>query len=381
MAPVAGRPFLEYQIEYLKRQGFKKFTLLTGYLSEQIENHFGDGSKFGTEVDYSVETDPLGTGGAIRLAMLKNPGDRFLVLNGDGLFATDYRRFVKLSERPLSIALKYSYELDRYGSVEIDKNFRVTNFREKTPTLKEGYINAGAYLISSEALNLLPEGKSSIETQVFQPLSQQNILTGIPCGGKFVDIGTPESFEWSQTHLPGWLDEKFKPCLFLDRDGVVIKNVNYLHKVEDVQMVPEVMELIKESRAKGWYVVVVTNQSGVARGYFTEKDCDQVHRHIDQQLGNAGLKVDLWLACYDHPEAATLRRKPGPGMILAACEKLPIDISASLMIGDNSTDQIELPDLKALLIQGDYELKYVYPRTVVSKSYQELRDHGLKRLQ
>jgi histidinol-phosphate phosphatase family protein len=378
MAPIAGRPFLEYQIEYLKNQGFTRFTLLTGYLSEVIENHFGDGSRFGLEIDYSVEKEPLGTGGAIRLAMLKNPGDRFLVLNGDGLFATDYRRFVRLSEGPLSLALKYSTELDRYGSVEIDKHFKVTQFREKSPVLKEGYINAGAYLITAEALNLLPEGKSSIETMVFQPLAQEKILSGIPCGGKFVDIGTPDSFGWSQSHLPGWLKEEFKPCLFLDRDGVLIKNKNYLHKTEDVVIVPEVLDLIRETRKRGWYTVVVTNQSGVARGLYTKEDCDLVHRHIDAELARENLSVDLWFACYDHPDNASLLRKPAPGMVLSACNQLPIDLSKSLMIGDNCTDQIELPDLRTLLVQGDYEHKYVYPRSTVVKSHAELKDVGLK---
>ncbi|MGZ3723698.1 MAG: nucleotidyltransferase family protein, partial [Bdellovibrionales bacterium] len=204
MAPIAGRPFLEYQIEFLRRQGFRKFTLLTGHLSDSIKNHFGDGKSFGVDIDFSVEHEPLGTGGAIRQAMEASTDQEFLVLNGDSLFAADLTRFLNFAKPPISIALKYTEDLSRFGSVTIDKEFNVTRFQEKTDSAREGYINAGVYFISRDALTLMPKGKFSFETEVMMPLANQ--LKGIPCGGLFVDIGTPESFIWSQDHLPAWLN-------------------------------------------------------------------------------------------------------------------------------------------------------------------------------
>lgn len=363
MAPIAGRPFLEYQIEYLKRQGFTKFTFLTGYMSEVIESHFGDGRKFGVEVDYSVEKEPMGTGGAIRMAMENSKDDSFIAMNGDSLFATDYNRFVDLAEGRLSIALKYSTDLSRYGAVEIDDQSRITSFKEKSAEAVDGYLNAGTYFIPRSAILHFPKGKFSIETEVFRPLAERKGLFGVPCGGKFVDIGTPESFAWAQDHMPQWLREEFHPCLFLDRDGTLIEHVNYLHKPEDVRLVPQVVEMIREAKAAGWYCAVVTNQSGVGRGMFKIEDCDRVHSYIDEQLAKSGLKIDSWKACYSHPtegngeyKRSSLLRKPGPGMLLEICEELPIDLRQSLMVGDNSTDQIELPDLETWLIKGSYEL-------------------------
>ena len=246
----------------------------------------------------------------------------FLVLNGDGLFATDYARFVRLSglaavpsagparEAPppaISLALKYSEDLSRYGSVTINGDSRIVSFREKSARECEGYINAGAYLMDRRALQLMPRGKFSIETEVFQSLNEKQILGGIPCGGKFVDIGTPESFTWAQTHLPGWLKERFQPCLFLDRDGVLIEHLAYLHKPEDVVLVPEAIELLRHVRSKGWHTVVVTNQSGVARGFFSEADCLRVHQKIDSLLEALGLKIDAWFSCMTHPEEKSQR--------------------------------------------------------------------------
>ncbi len=368
MAPIQGRPLLEYQIEFLKNQGFADFTLLTGHMSEVIEKHFGDGHKFGVMINYSVEKTPLGTGGAIRQAIEKASGNQFLVLNGDGLFATDYRRLQRLSEGPITLALKFSHDLSRYGAVDIDAQYRVTRFREKAADLGEGFLNAGAYMLERSALESMPSGKFSLETEVFQPLSKSGGLRGIPCGGKFVDIGTPDSFEFSQANLPKWMEERLRPCLFLDRDGVLIRHIAYMHKPEQVELIEETVGLIKKAHSAGWWCVSVTNQAGVARGMFKTTDAEKVHAEIDRQLAARGVKLDAWFSCYNHPEgsmleytSACLRRKPGPGMILEACEKMPIDLSRSLMLGDNTSDQILIPDLTTYLLKGDFKLEPVRP--------------------
>lgn len=379
MAPIAGRPFLEYQIEFLKRQGFREFTLLIGHLSHIIQEHFGTGEKFGVHIEYSVEHEPLGTGGAIRQAMESSTAQSFLVLNGDSLFTADYLRFLKFAKPPVSLALKYTSDLSRFGSVKIDSNYTVTGFFEKSDASKDGYINAGAYYLTRDALKLMPQGKFSFETQVLTPLSKGENVLGIPCGGLFVDIGTPESFAWSQDHLPDWLKQTPKPCLFVDRDGILVEHKHYLHKIDEAVMIPTTTEILKCAKENGWWIVVVTNQSGVGRGVFTLQDCELLNAHIDAELTKGGGKPDVWECSYDHPTEAlgeykrdSLRRKPKPGMLLEACEKLPIDLSRSLMIGDNSTDQIELPGLRTILVQGDFELKNIKSGNRVTKNFKEL---------
>ncbi|MGZ3724035.1 MAG: HAD-IIIA family hydrolase, partial [Bdellovibrionales bacterium] len=166
-----------------------------------------------------------------------------------------------------------------------------------------------------------------------------------------------------------------------DRDGILVQHKHYLHKVEDIVMIPECRDILRLAKHHGWWIVVVTNQSGVGRGIFTLEDCQKVNAYIDQQLDHADAKPDVWQCSYDHPTEAlgeykrdSLRRKPHPGMLLEACDSLAIDLSRSLMIGDNATDQIELPGLRTLLVQGDFELKNIRSGNQVTKDFKELKD-------
>lgn len=378
MADIAGRPFLERQICYFRDQGFKKFTILAGYKGDLIERHFGNGDRLGVEIRTLIEREPLGTGGALRFALTESGERHFFLINGDSMLAGDYRYFLKYASQPFAIALHYTSDLSRYGAVEVGERGKIRSFIEKSNVpAHDGFINAGVYSFTREILNWLPEGPSSIERDVFPKLCEKGLLSGLPLGGRFIDIGIPESYQLACEKLPGWLDAGRRPCLFLDRDGTLIRHVNYLHKSEDVDVIPEMIEAIRFARENDWWTVMVTNQSGVARGMFTEADCHAVHDHIDDELIKHGVHVDRWFLCPFHPHHGSgkyLResplRKPGPGMILRAMEELPIDLERSVMAGDHPGDQIDLPGLRCLLIRGDYDLSQA-PEEIVLASHAE----------
>lgn len=135
-----------------------------------------------------------------------------------------------------------------------------------------------------------------------------------------------------------------KPAVFLDRDGTINQEKEYLYRIEDFEFVPGAPEAIRMLNAAGLFVVVVTNQSGVARGYYTEADVEALHRHIDVELASYGARVDAWLYCPHHPTvngsyaAPCGCRKPLPGMLLEAADRYGIDLTASVMIGDKRAD-------------------------------------------
>jgi D-glycero-D-manno-heptose 1,7-bisphosphate phosphatase len=136
-----------------------------------------------------------------------------------------------------------------------------------------------------------------------------------------------------------------KPAVFLDRDGVVIEDSHYLGSADCVRLLPGAAEAIAALNRAGWAVVVVTNQSGVARGLFTEADVNAVHTHLAQLLGGYGAEIDAFHFCPHHSEAEVARfrvdcdcRKPRPGMLLRAAAELGIDLAASWMIGDRVSD-------------------------------------------
>lgn len=143
---------------------------------------------------------------------------------------------------------------------------------------------------------------------------------------------------------PG-LMKPLKPAVFLDRDGVVIEDVNYLGDPDRVRLIPGSAEAVAELNRAGWAVVIVSNQSGVARGLFSLAAVDAVHAHLAVMLRNHGARIDSFLFCPHHPEAEMPEfradcdcRKPRPGMLLCAAAELGLDLAESWMIGDRESD-------------------------------------------
>jgi D-glycero-D-manno-heptose 1,7-bisphosphate phosphatase len=136
-----------------------------------------------------------------------------------------------------------------------------------------------------------------------------------------------------------------RPAVFLDRDGVVVEESHYLGDATRVRLVPGAAEAIASLNRAGWIVVIVTNQSGVARGLFPVAAVEKVHGHLSEQLGGFGARIDAYRFCPHHPEAALPTysadcecRKPKPGMLLSAAMELGVDLALSWMVGDRVTD-------------------------------------------
>lgn len=135
-----------------------------------------------------------------------------------------------------------------------------------------------------------------------------------------------------------------KRAVFLDRDGTINEEKEYLYRIEDFEFIPGVPRAIRLLNEAGFFVAVASNQSGVARGFYTEEDVQYLHRHIAGELAKEGARVDAWLYCPHHPQgrgsyALPCRcRKPLPGMLTEAARRFGIDLESSVMIGDKLAD-------------------------------------------
>lgn len=133
-------------------------------------------------------------------------------------------------------------------------------------------------------------------------------------------------------------------AVFLDRDGTINVEKDYLYRIGEFEFIDGAVAAIRLLNDAGYFVVVVTNQSGVARGYYTEEDVELLHRHIAAELEKAGARVDAWLFCPHHPDGRGSYslpcdcRKPLPGMLKEAARRYSIDLEASIMIGDKLAD-------------------------------------------
>ena len=192
MAPVNGKPFLEYLLDYLNNKGFNRVVLLIGYKASVIMNYFGDKYK-NIDIVYSVERKRLGTGGALKFAIDKIVSDDFFLLNGDTFFSIDINSMSILKNSKISIAIKKMYNFNRYGSIEIYKNGIIKKFTKKRE-MKSGYINAGISLIKKNIfVGYELNDFFSFENFLEKNYSSLKVNTAL-YDDYFVDIGIPDDY-------------------------------------------------------------------------------------------------------------------------------------------------------------------------------------------
>ena len=197
MVPVGDTPYLEYQLRLLSQQGITDIVLLIGYLGEQIEAHFGDGSKFGLRVRYSRETTPLGTGGALRQAR-EFLNDSFLVIYGDSYLPIDYSDVLQtlIQSAAEGVVTVYDNDAEDTGvtnNVALDSRGVITKYEKDQPHDRDlQFVEAGVLALRDRVLDLIPDGKVSLEQEIFPQLIAQGALLGYPTKQRFYDIGTPE---------------------------------------------------------------------------------------------------------------------------------------------------------------------------------------------
>ncbi len=199
MAPVNGKPFLEYLLNYAIQQGIQRVVLSTGYKHEVIENYFGSSYK-SLSIAYAQEVTPLGTGGGIQLALKQCTEKNVVVLNGDSFFEVDLSALEEkhnTAKSEFSIAAKKMFNFNRYGIIQT-RGSKITAFEEKR-AVAEGIINAGVYIIDREKflqLNL-PE-KFSMEKDYMEKFFSTQQFNAFEFEGYFIDVGIPEDYEKAQ---------------------------------------------------------------------------------------------------------------------------------------------------------------------------------------
>ena len=202
LAPIDGIPFLSILMKYLKAQGIERVILATGYMHEKIENLYGNCYE-GMEIVYSVEQNPLGTGGAIANALRKIKSENVLVLNGDSVIKFQLneikKQFSEIKFHSLLI-LKPMERVERYGAVKTFEN-RVTAFEEKS-FKEQCLINTGVYILNKEIFNDKAENEVfSFEKDFLEKEVEKGSLFGMECKGFFIDIGVPEDYAAAQNNL------------------------------------------------------------------------------------------------------------------------------------------------------------------------------------
>jgi len=345
MLPIAGGPpFLDYLVEWIARHGYEEILLLAGHLGDQAQAAY-DGRRVGdARVRVLREPTPLGTGGALTMV-----GDAleetFILMNGDALFDINLRALEQTARQTdawATLALRAVPDAARYGRVLTDHG-AITAFLEKDPRYPgPGIINGGVYVLKRDILRLIDSLPCSIEQHLFPELVRRAAIVGQEFEGYFLDIGLPESLDRGHLELPRVRE---RPAVFLDRDGVINYDEGYTHKIEDLQFIAGAPEAIRSLNDLGYYVFVVTNQAGVARGYYGLEAVAAFHAEIQRRLAYKGAHVDRFYVAPYHPAGTVpeftcdhFDRKPNPGMLLQAMQEWPVRKQQSFLIGDHASD-------------------------------------------
>lgn len=346
MAPVAGKPFLSYVIDYLRMQGIEHFIFSLGYKWGIIEEYL---QKEYATLNYTsvIEEEPLGTGGAIQLAIQKFASGNIVIANGDTLFRIKLSEVFKThhaNNAECTLALKPMQNFDRYGVVETDNTGRIISFQEKK-YYQDGLINGGIYLLNKEKFIARSfSEKFSFEKDYLEKFASGGNFYGSVQEGYFIDIGIPEDYERAQDELRRpeldlkQIDENW--TLFLDRDGVINdeKVGEYVLHWGEFIFSKGVLDVFKKLSDVFGRVVIVSNQRGVGKGLMTEEDLQSIHLEMQREVEIVNGKIDKIYYCTEKDDKY-FYRKPNPGMALQALHDFPeIDLSKSIMVGNKPSD-------------------------------------------
>jgi D-glycero-D-manno-heptose 1,7-bisphosphate phosphatase len=335
-------PFVKHLMNYYSKYNFANIYLLAGYKGTTIKKKYDNKLINLIPIKCIVEKKPLGTGGA--LSQLKNKiNNDFLVINGDSFIPLDLDKFIN-----------QTLKKKQFGSILVtnNKNYKTNkklstfglNRRSQLRINGGKLMNAGVYYFKKKFLNIIERKNFSLEDDILPVLIKNDKFQGHFCKQYFIDIGTYINLKKAKKILPSLFK---KPAVFFDRDGVINEEKNYVFKEKQFIFKKNVLKTIKFLNKKNIYVFIVTNQAGIAKGHYSEKQFLKLQKYVKFFLIDKNVYINDIRYCPYHKNGIIKKykkdskfRKPGDLMIKDLFNNWSIIRNKSFMIGDKTSDQL-----------------------------------------
>ena len=379
MVLLAGKPVLEHQINFLKSYNLTDVFMLLGHKGEIIKKYFKDGKKLGVKIKYFFDPKPLGTAGSLK-EIEKFISEPFLLFYGDTMIDINLTQFIDFHDGKQSIASLVVHPNDHPKDsdlLDIDNDDYVTNFFPK-PHKKvfnlRNLVNAALYILNPEIFDFIDKSVfSDFGKDIFpKVLHKRKLISAYNTSEYIKDIGTPSRLlEVEKDFLSGKVQLRNKinkqKAIFLDRDGVINQELERIDNIDKFNLLPNVIESVKNINQSDFLNVVVTNQPIVAKGFISEEKLSEIHNYMETEFGLKGAYFNRIYYCPHHPERghkgekkdykiSCKCRKPRTEMIERAVKDMNIDPQESFIIGDRTVDIMTgiNSKLKTILLRQGY---------------------------
>ncbi len=330
--------FLSYLVNHYSKYPFEKIFILAGYKGMQIYHKFNKKISNGIEIECLIEKQTLGTGGALAQLRFKLSND-LIVMNADSFIDCNLERFFLQKNKYNSIFLTKN---ENYLSNNTLANLKIN--KKSFIDFDGNLMNAGIYFLKKNTIKKIPKKNISLENTILYNLIRKKKIKGKIIKSEFIDIGTYKNLKSAKNNFHRQFE---KPAVFLDRDGVINYDYGYVNNIKNFDLKPYVVKGLKYLNKINYNIFIVTNQSGIARGFFTEKNYLLFYKSIKKLLFIKNCYINDMQYCPFLKDAPIKKynkksklRKPDNLMILNLINKWRVIKKNSFMIGDQHSDKI-----------------------------------------
>lgn len=357
MYPIQGRPFIEYLVKQIVSFGIEDIIILLGYLPEKVTEYLGDGSRYGVKITYCIT--PVEYDTQFRLKAAEDDlQDEFLMMYCDNYCPVNFERLVKAYEENGAWIQFTAYaNLDGYtkNNLKIGDGGQVLVYDKKRTQPDLQGVDIGYAIVSKKVLSLMSSQNENFEAVVYPQLVEQGLLYTMVTEHRYYSIGSFARIELTEEFLS---DQKY---IFLDRDGTLDvrpPKAQYVEKPEDFIWLPGAKEAVKKLKDAGYFIILVSNQAGIAMGRITDEDVARVNEKMQDDLLAIGACIDAIYYCPHGWDSTCSCRKPKPGMLYQAQKDYSINLPECYLIGDDERDiqTAENADVKGILVDENYTL-------------------------